>query len=105
MRYANLRLPQSYMSAKAGGWADTSETIDRETAIAEFLMLGLRLLDGVAELEFRATFGCGFREVLPELEVLASRGLIAEGDGKIRLTRQGLMLGDSVISRLASHID
>ncbi len=105
MRYANLRLPQSYMSAKAGGWADTSETIDRETAIAEFLMLGLRLLDGVAELEFRATFGCGFREVLPEFEILASRGLIAEGNGKIRLTRQGLMLGDSVISRLAAHID
>lgn len=79
VRYANLRLPQAYMAASSGsgGWADTTEVIDRTTAIAEFLLLGLRLLDGIAEADFRAAFGCGFAEVLPELDLLVARGLIS----------------------------
>jgi len=104
MRYANLRLPESYMSAPTDGWSEKRELIGREAAISEFVMLGLRLLDGLSLRGFEATFGCGFEQAIPEFSPLRDAGFIEEENERVRLTRSGLMIGDSIISRLAASV-
>lgn len=101
LRYANVRLPETYMSAADGAWAASSERLDRDMAMAELIMLGLRLADGIDEERFARLFGIGFVEAAPACAGLESGGLVERAAGRVRLTRAGLMLGDAVIVRLA----
>jgi len=100
-RYSNVRLPETYMSAADRTWQESYEQLDRDMAMAEFLILGLRLLDGIAEDEFARTFGATLDDVAPALPALTANGFLARDGGKVRLTAQGLMLADSVITRVA----
>jgi oxygen-independent coproporphyrinogen-3 oxidase len=104
-RYANLKLPQRYMDAGEGGWADSRELIGRTSAMAEFVMLGLRLIDGFATEAFEATFGCEVASAFEDYDRLGKDGFIATEAGRVKLTSEGLMLADSVISRLAASAD
>ena len=90
------------MSAAEGAWAATSERLDRDMAMAELIMLGLRLTDGIDEDRFAQMFGIEFTEAAPACAGLESGGLIERASGRVRLTRAGLMLGDAVIVRLAA---
>jgi len=103
LRYANVRLPETYMSAADGAWAASSERLDRDMAMAELIMLALRLTEGIDEERFARLFGIGFAEAAPECTGLESAGLIERRAGRVRLTRAGLMLGDAVIVKLAAR--
>ena len=103
LRYANVRLPETYMSAADGAWAASSERLDRDMAMAELIMLALRLTEGIDEERFARLFGIGFAEAAPECAGLESAGLIERSAGRVRLTRAGLMLGDAVIVKLAAR--
>ena len=100
-RYKDLRLPALYMAAKDGGWTEESESLSRDQASSEFIMLGLRLSDGLEEAEFARTFGVELATAAPSLGQMCSGGLVEREGGRVRLTRRGLMLADSVIPQLA----
>jgi oxygen-independent coproporphyrinogen-3 oxidase len=99
-RYANVKAPAAYMERSPAARA-TSETLDRATAMAEFILVGLRRIDGFAERAFAQTFGAELGAVSPALEGLGSAGVLARRDGRVALTREGLMLADSVTAKLA----
>jgi oxygen-independent coproporphyrinogen-3 oxidase len=101
-RYANLKLPQRYMEAGDGGWADSRELIGRTAAMEEFVMLGLRLRDGFSTDAFEATFGCDVSTAFDDYSRLGDDGFLELVAGRVKLTSEGLMLADSVISRLAA---
>lgn len=70
--------------------------------MSEFMMTGLRLTrEGVGEAEFRTRFDQSMRETYrKELESLLRLGLIENGMGeRIRLTKQGRLLGNQVFMR------
>ncbi len=77
---------------------DYEETISPTLAMGETMMVGMRLLDvGVSRMEFRQGFGRDVAEVWPaEIAELRSRGLIEVSDERVRLTRQGWLLGNQV---------
>ncbi len=101
-RYANRRLPEFYMNAGVGSWADNSEDIDKTQAIAEFVLVNLRVIDGFSSQRFAALFGCRPEQALPELGPLREGGMIEDDPSSVRLSARGLRLGDTVIARLAS---
>jgi len=101
-RYANVRLPESYMCASGEERVATSERLDRTMAIAEFVLLGLRLLDGIDEQGFAARFGEPLARALPDLASLVEAGLLTRDDGRVHLAGEGLMMADTVITRLAA---
>jgi oxygen-independent coproporphyrinogen-3 oxidase len=103
-RYANHRLPEHYMSARPGAWADKRELVGREAAISEYVMLGLRLLDGFPAVGFEATFGADFEQAVPEFQFLCEAGFVERVSNRVRLTRAGLMLADTVISKMAASV-
>lgn len=70
-----------------------------EDAMAEWLFLGLRMLDGVEEALFRAEFGMPLTEVHgTAIEGLCSAGLLIRAGGRLQLTRRGVILSNRVFA-------
>ena len=76
------------------------EAIDRRLEMAETMMLGMRLDDGVSLESFYERFGESVASVYgKQVEELTDLGLIEQRDGALRLTPQGRPLGNEVFLR------
>ena len=70
-------------------------TIDQQ--MDETMMVGMRLLEGVAEEYFRLRFKVSYRDVYQEaIDELAARGLVEQVEGRLRVTERGLLLENQV---------
>lgn len=73
--------------------------IDLDRTMDETMMLGLRLLDGVKRADFEQRFHHSFDEIYgKEIKKLISRGLLEKNEKCLRLTKQGVSLGNLVFS-------
>lgn len=98
-RFWNVRLPQTYVRRLTSGQSpvEAGERLDAPGAMAETMMMGLRLLDGVEEARFAARFGRPLGEVYgPVLARLQKDGLLEQAGAAWRLTQRGLRLGNQV---------
>ena len=72
------------------------ETIDRTKAAGEFMFMGLRMIDGVSSESFRSRFAQTpvqfYRRIVDWME----GKLMEERNGRLRLTRKGLMLANAI---------
>ncbi len=76
------------------------ETIDRRLEMAETMMMGMRLDDGVRPQDFQDRFGESLASVYgAQVDELTGLGLIELCDGALRLTRPGRLLGNEVFLR------
>ena len=79
----------------------TAESIAPETAMADALILGLRLIDGVDVREFARRYGASpddvYGEVLREFEGYA---ILERTPTHLRLTKRGLLLSNELFQRL-----
>lgn len=121
-RLGNLNSPREYMK-RVKRWSEHEhsfeelvtinnagtlgmvETIDLRLEMAETMLLGLRLCEGVSENAFKKRFGMEIREVyttqIPDLEAL---GLIDSLSANyLRLTPKGRLLGNEVFQRFLEH--
>ncbi len=72
------------------------ERIDRATAMAEFMFMGLRTASGILPADFYCLFNEEVKKVFGvQLQEAASKGLLELGEG-IKLTRQGMKYGNKV---------
>ncbi len=96
----NAPMPETIRSIPA---VDDIERIDKPLEMAETMMMGLRLDEGISVARFTERFGAppshAYGDTLRELEELA---LVHAQDGAIRLTHRGRMLGNEVFSRFFS---
>jgi oxygen-independent coproporphyrinogen-3 oxidase len=77
------------------------EQIRPETAMADTLILGLRLIDGVDLAAFERRHGCSVDEVYGETLVeFAGYGIIERSEGRLRLTASGRLLSNELFQRL-----
>jgi oxygen-independent coproporphyrinogen-3 oxidase len=98
-RWSNVLHPATYIqAAQAGKWADVDvEVISAELERGETLMMGLRLAEGVTELDFRARFDVGLAEVYgATIARLVEIGLVLWDGYRLRLSPQGRLLGNQV---------
>lgn len=98
-RFWNLKTPAAYRTAIDQGSlpVEAGEVIDRPGEMAETMIMGLRLLDGVEDARFASRFGCHIADVYgPVLKRLTQQGLLEECVGWVRLTTRGLRLGNQV---------
>jgi oxygen-independent coproporphyrinogen-3 oxidase len=102
MRWKNPDLPESYMQSLADGalpGEELSAVTERE-AMGETLFLGLRMLEGVDPGKFREEFGVTLQEAYPAgIRGLLADGLLEQEQGRIRLSRRGLILANQVFIR------
>ncbi len=116
VRFASAASPGQYLSLVEASWQEEAaegdggtpmrqvvsrESITPELAMADALILGLRLIHGVSLATFRERFGReamdAFGDRLREpLEI----GLLELAGDRLRLTERGLLLGNEVFARL-----
>jgi len=98
-RYNNVYDIYSYIEevAKEIIPQENIERIDFQDRLSEFIILGLRLVEGISTVEFREKFGCDIFDVYGrQLKKLTERGLIKHTGNNIMLTGKGLDLANQV---------
>lgn len=74
---------------------------DRLSPCEEYIMLRLRLTDGLDEATLTRRFGADFSRFSPsKIASLSAAGYLEAGNGVIRLTRQGFLVSNAVIAEL-----
>ena len=102
VRYGNVKPVERYGAMVAAGEppVGTHETLTPRQRLAERLILGLRLGDGVpaAWLDERAALGPA--RLHAALAAWRERGHLGERDGRVRLTEAGFLLSDALFIEL-----
>ena len=96
-RYSTILGPDDYIQRVSAGESVISETeeIGPRMEMGEFMMVGLRLNEGVSAREFARRFGRGLDEVFAEeLSRLQGQGLLEIVGERVRLTEGGRLLGN-----------
>jgi oxygen-independent coproporphyrinogen-3 oxidase len=99
LRWKNPDSPEDYMQALAKGFLPGEElsAVTEREAMSETLFLGLRMLEGVDTEKFREEFGVTLQDAYPaELQELLANGLLELENGRVRLSRMGLILANQV---------
>jgi oxygen-independent coproporphyrinogen-3 oxidase len=74
-----------------------------QLALAETMMMGLRLDTGVSDSEVRQQFGAGLRDLFGEvIDSLKAANLLREDEVGIRLSERGRLLGNEVFQRFVT---
>lgn len=102
-RWSNASLPADYIQQTARGRRPVSstETIPQELEMSETMMMGLRLLDeGIPFKRFQDRFGVPLTDrYAHQLEELSGLDLIQIGNGRLRLSQRGYLLGNQAFLR------
>ena len=120
VRFANVNPPRTYIE-RVNAWAADSpldadaiaaaaatgycEPVSRRDAMAETMMMGLRLNAGVADAAFRERFGEGIADAFPgSTAECIDLGLLEWVGGALRLTEDGRLLGNEAFSRFVATL-
>ncbi|WP_152392121.1 radical SAM family heme chaperone HemW [Paenibacillus guangzhouensis] len=99
-RHVNIKGVQAYNDAARKGLPRLDQfAVSSEEAMEDFMMVGLRMMQGVARSHFREQFGAELDEVYaPQLSKLLQAGLIeATADG-YKLSDRGVLFGNDVFA-------
>jgi putative oxygen-independent coproporphyrinogen III oxidase len=79
----------------------TDDSLTSEERADEFLLMGLRLREGIDPTRYRALAGRALDQ--DRIELLRDEGaIVVDGDGRLRVTQQGFPLLDAVVADLAA---
>ncbi len=97
-RHVNVKGIQEFIEASRQGLPRMEEfEVSRGEAMEDFMMVGLRLLQGVREADFERQFGTSISAVFaPQLERLIGLKLLERTGEGYRLSEQGILLGNEV---------
>ncbi len=101
-RYWNILSPIEYIQRVSRNASPVAERerISRELEMAETMILGLRLGEGIAFRRFAERFGEDARDKYAEqLRQVAELGLVEFQEDRVRLTRRGRLLSNEVFWR------
>ncbi|WP_379135080.1 radical SAM family heme chaperone HemW [Paenibacillus sp. sgz500958] len=105
-RHVNIKGVNPYIEASRKGLPrlDTY-SITREEAMEDFMMVGLRMRDGVTDSAFQAQFGQSMEEVFGKpLHKMLSAGLLEHESGVYRLSKQGILFGNDVFGEFVGSL-
>ena len=79
----------------------TDDELTREERADEYLLMGLRLREGIDPTRYRVLAGRGLDQ--DRIELLREEGAITvDNDGRLRVTQQGFPVLDAVVADLAA---
>lgn len=96
-RYGNHADLHSYVQDPLGAVSDWEHVSEKDLAY-EWIMLRLRLREGLSLSEYRSRFGVDLKQrYFAQIREFLSKGLMQEKDGRIFLTEQGFRLSNSIL--------
>jgi len=100
VRWKNVSSTTDYIDRirTSGDVAIEVRTLTRDEQIGEALFTGLRLVEGVDLCDMRARYGLEvWHRYGGELQPYVDEGLLERADGRLRLTRRGMLLAHEVM--------
>ena len=92
-RIANVPSLEGYLAGSGLLCGAETEEVTGKSYIFEYLMMGLRMTAGILRSDFRTAFGREITDVIPgTLSDWKEKGLLAETENSVALTKQGLLL-------------
>ena len=76
------------------------QRISDEAFLNEYVMLGLRLTEGIDKNEFFALTGQEFTQYYPTVENYVKGGFMVESDKKIAFTTKGFLVSNTILSQM-----
>lgn len=106
VRHANIEPVQQYIDAAWESLPRSEETpVSREEAMEDFMMVGLRLLEGVLDADFQAQFGVSLTGVFGSvLDEMLSRKLMVRTENGYRLIREAVPFANIVFGGFIGHL-
>lgn len=100
VRHVNVAGVKEYIEATKSGLPRAEQReVDRAEAMEDFMILGLRMLDGIERERFRLQFGATLEDVFSDpLAEAIGAGLLEKTMSGYRLTRKGLIFGNDVFA-------
>ena len=99
-RYGNSSAFEEYLSDNFIQYR-REELIDDNSRATEFIMMHLRLSDGLSLADYEREFSCSFLDGrVPTLEKYRALGYLDIRDGKVFLTERGYYISNTIISEL-----
>jgi oxygen-independent coproporphyrinogen-3 oxidase len=77
-----------------------TEKPEPKQAAGEFMFMGLRMIQGISIEEFIRRFGKTPDEFYPQISDWLKEGLMEKGNARLRLTRRGLLVSNSIFVSL-----
>ncbi|WP_339271909.1 radical SAM family heme chaperone HemW [Paenibacillus sp. FSL K6-1330] len=105
-RHVNIKGVNPYNEAANQGLPRLeSFEVSREEAMEDFLMVGLRVLDGVSRSRFRQQFGTSMEEVFAgPLNKMVSAGLLDSTEDGYKLSSKGILFGNDVFAEFIGSL-
>lgn len=94
IRYENNSILDKYFNE----FISTKDEITEEISKSEFMILGLRMIDGVSKKEYFSRYQSNINEDF-DLDYILNNGLIIETDDIIKLSEKGIPLANIVFER------
>ena len=98
-RYMNYENPARYVKEIMSGKlpVDNGEKLSLRKRMIETIILGLRTKDGVGYKKFKTRFGVNLNDIFSkQVNKLVNFGLLEKSDCKIKLTKKGIFLANTV---------
>lgn len=98
-RYMNYENPERYTKEMMSGKlpVDNGEKLSLRKRMIETIILGLRTKDGVGYKKFKTRFGVNLNDIFfKQVNKLVNLALLEKGDCKIKLTKKGIFLANTV---------
>lgn len=98
-RFNNVNGVEEYINVKSldMGASENIQAITESESMAEYMILGLRLTNGIVVQEFESRYGVGIYSIYGrQIEKLLKKQLIEQEDGRLRLTAYGLDVANEV---------
>ena len=97
-RFGNSRDIKSFLLGK--DICEQRQKISRNDTISEYVMLGLRLEEGVDMREYFALTGKGFKESYPSVESYIKNGFMTEHGERIAFSTKGFFVSNAILSEM-----
>ena len=102
VRYESPRDTAGYIAAVAkrdfDALCQNAYTVSATGAKEEYVMLRMRLFEGISEADFAARFGAPFESFYGDTEKLQKNGLLTRGNGRIAFTEAGMYVSNAILS-------
>ena len=101
-RYINKAPLEKYMADPLSGFHEDKRSIS--SAMAEFVMTGLRMTEGFSTFDFTGQFGELPQNLSRRIDEEVKKGMIVSQNGRISLSEKGLLLADRAVFNVVQDL-
>ncbi len=94
-RYGNVRRVTRYIDTVLQDPSTVREAYPYEP-VRDYMLNGLRLLEGISLNDFKIRFNKNVFDVYPSFKRMVEEGFLEQTDGRLHLTHKGLMYGNAI---------